>query len=60
LTHYLWKDLSQQIHDFLSSISLADLVEKREIKKIAENQDRKKKLIAADVIDRVTLSVGTL
>ncbi|HEY7773384.1 MAG TPA: Fe-S cluster assembly transcriptional regulator IscR [Marinagarivorans sp.] len=29
LTHYLWEDLSQQIHQFLSQISLADLVAKR-------------------------------
>jgi len=51
LTHHLWKDLSQQIHDFLSSISLADLVQKNEIRQIAENQDRKKELIAADLLD---------
>jgi len=30
LTHHLWKDLSEQIHDFLSQISLAQLVENRE------------------------------
>lgn len=29
LTHYLWEDLSKQIHRFLSDISLADLVAKR-------------------------------
>lgn len=29
LTHYLWDDLSKQIHQFLSRISLADLVAKR-------------------------------
>ncbi len=28
LTHHLWQDLSEQIHDFLSRISLADLVER--------------------------------
>ncbi len=59
LTHYLWKDLSEQIHDFLSNISLADLVEKREIRRIAENQDRKKELIAADLVDQVPVSAGT-
>ena len=26
LTHYLWCDLSEQIHHFLASISLAQLV----------------------------------
>lgn len=60
LTHYLWKDLSQQIHEFLSNISLADLVDKNEIKRIAENQDRKRELIAADVIDQATVSAGSL
>lgn len=29
LTHYLWADLSEQIHQFLSDISLASLVERR-------------------------------
>jgi Rrf2 family iron-sulfur cluster assembly transcriptional regulator len=41
LTHYLWEDLSEQIHTFLESISLADLVAKNEVKKIADNQDRR-------------------
>ena len=38
LTHYLWDDLSQQIHNFLSSISLADLVAKRNVQDIAHRQ----------------------
>ena len=41
LTHYLWEDLSEQIHSFLEGISLADLVAKNEVKHIAEQQDRK-------------------
>ena len=41
LTHYLWEDLSEQIHSFLEGISLADLVAKNEIKHIAEQQDRR-------------------
>jgi len=32
LTHYLWEDLSEQIHTFLESISLADLVAKNVLK----------------------------
>ena len=28
-THHLWQDLSDRIHDFLSGISLADLVDNR-------------------------------
>lgn len=38
LTHYLWVDLSEQIHQFLSEISLASLVKRREIKEVAIRQ----------------------
>ena len=41
LTHHLWEDLSDQIHSFLQSISLADLVTKNEVKEISENQDQR-------------------
>ena len=60
LTHYLWRDLSQQIHDFLSKISLADLVEKNEIRQIADNQDRKKELIVADVSETPNVNMSGL
>ncbi|AQA19683.1 Fe-S cluster assembly transcriptional regulator IscR [Halioglobus japonicus] len=39
LTHHLWEDLSKQIHGFLSDISLAQLMEKREVKTISARQD---------------------
>ena len=45
LTHYLWEDLSEQIHTFLESISLADLVAKNDVKKIADNQDRRQIIV---------------
>lgn len=38
LTHNLWHDLSQQIHSFLSAISLADLVAKRDVQAVAQRQ----------------------
>lgn len=38
LTHYLWQDLSGQIHAFLSSISLGDLVQRQEIRAISDRQ----------------------
>ncbi|SFM24074.1 Fe-S cluster assembly transcriptional regulator IscR [Marinobacter zhejiangensis] len=44
LTHHLWSDLSQQIHHFLSGISLADLVAKREIQAVAARQDKQQEL----------------
>jgi Rrf2 family iron-sulfur cluster assembly transcriptional regulator len=40
LTHHLWCDLSDQIHAFLSSISLADLVARKDVQEISERQDR--------------------
>ncbi len=51
LTHHLWSDLSDEIHGFLSRISLADLMKKREIQIIAARQNRAQKngmLIADD------------
>lgn len=41
LTHHLWQDLSDQIHTFLSNITLTDLVSKREIEIIARNQNER-------------------
>ena len=38
LTHSLWSDLSKEIHWFLSNISLADLVAKRNVQHIAQRQ----------------------
>lgn len=38
LTHHLWADLSDQIHNFLSGISLANLVERKEIKAVSMRQ----------------------
>ena len=51
LTHHLWNDLSQQIHDFLSDISLASLVERNEVKRVAQRQNQ-----AAELID---LQIGS-
>jgi Rrf2 family iron-sulfur cluster assembly transcriptional regulator len=39
LTHHLWSDLSDQIHQFLNSISLAKLVERRDVKMVSRRQD---------------------
>ncbi len=41
LTHNLWHDLSEQIHSFLSGISLADLVAKKDVQHIAQRQVKK-------------------
>ncbi|MFT7110311.1 MAG: Rrf2 family iron-sulfur cluster assembly transcriptional regulator [Psychrobacter glaciei] len=39
LTHNLWMDLSDQIHEFLNDISIGDLIEKKEIRDVAQRQD---------------------
>lgn len=39
LTHHLWSDLSVQIHEFLSGISLDDLMKKRDVQVISNRQD---------------------
>lgn len=39
LTHYLWTDLSEQIHQFLSGISLASLVKRRDVQAVSARQD---------------------
>jgi len=40
LTHDLWCELSDQIHQFLSAINLATLVERRGVQDVADRQDR--------------------
>lgn len=39
LTHDLWHDLSRQIHEFLSGVDLAQLVERRRVQEVAARQD---------------------
>jgi Rrf2 family iron-sulfur cluster assembly transcriptional regulator len=39
LTHDLWEDLSRQISRFLSSITLAELVQRRNVRLVSQRQD---------------------
>lgn len=39
LTHHLWMDLSDQVRDFLQSISLGDLVERQDIRSVSLRQE---------------------
>lgn len=41
LTHHLWEDLSNQIHHFLSSITLGDLVARGDIQAVRQRQDQR-------------------
>lgn len=56
LTHHLWSDLSEQIHGFLSGISLADLMRKREIQVVAERQNSQHEQREAQTINTERLS----
>jgi len=44
LTHELWTDLSQQIHDFLKGISLGQLVERQGVQEVAARQERQQQV----------------
>ena len=46
LTHHLWMELSDQIRAFLSRITLADLVARREIRDISEQQALRNQALA--------------
>jgi len=39
LTHDLWHDLSDQIYDYLTHITLHDLMERRGVRQVAQRQD---------------------
>jgi Rrf2 family iron-sulfur cluster assembly transcriptional regulator len=39
LTHDLWEELSRQITDFLSGITLDDLVQRRTVRQVSQRQD---------------------
>ena len=52
LTHYLWCDLSAQIHHFLAGISLAHLVSRNEVQLVASRQrGRDAQSIRCEAID---------
>jgi len=56
LTHHLWCDLSLQIHEFLSGISLADLVTRREVQEVAQRQDQRRCNGKAPHLDKIEAS----
>lgn len=43
LTHHLWMDLSDQVRAFLQSISLGDLVERQDIRRVSMQQAMRNK-----------------
>lgn len=48
LTHELWSELSERIYNFLSGISLGDLVERECIQEVAARQERKRDSVNLD------------
>jgi len=56
LTHHLWCDLSEQIHEFLSGISLADLVTRREVQEVAQRQDMRRTSAKTQYLDKIETS----
>lgn len=56
LTHHLWSDLSEQIHQFLSDISLGDLMRKREIQVVAIRQNHRQSEQDLQAIDTKRLT----
>jgi Rrf2 family transcriptional regulator, iron-sulfur cluster assembly transcription factor len=46
LTHQLWEDLSTRIHDFLSGITLGDLVTKPHVQEVASRQEGRMRVVA--------------
>ena len=56
LTHHLWQDLSDQIHTFLTNISLHDLVARRDIQSVAHRQDKGGNATSPDSKQRIPLT----
>ncbi|MDA8362746.1 MAG: Rrf2 family transcriptional regulator [Gammaproteobacteria bacterium] len=47
LTHYLWEGLSERIHEFLSGITLADLVDRPAVQEVARRQEDRNRVTAS-------------
>jgi len=56
LTHHLWIDLSDQIHSFLSGITLKSLIEREEVRRVAGEQEQQ----ASNRIDAILNTEGAL
>ncbi len=53
LTHHLWFDLSDRIDNFLSNISLADLVARQDIRRVSQRLDE---LSEPNVEDKILIA----
>ncbi len=50
LTHELWHDLSDRIHDYLSQISLDDLMQRRGVREVACRQEDEAPAVSPEII----------
>lgn len=50
LTHELWHDLSDRIHDYLSRITLDDLMKRRDVQEVAQRQEDGAPSVAAGTL----------
>lgn len=57
LTHHLWCDLSDQIHDFLNQISLEKLVKRQDVQLIAERQDNESRVSASSTKEKISAAL---
>ncbi|MCO4785461.1 Fe-S cluster assembly transcriptional regulator IscR [Marinomonas atlantica] len=57
LTHHLWCDLSDQIHDFLSQISLEKLVKRQDVRLVAERQNKDGKVSATASQEKISAAL---
>lgn len=60
LTHHLWEDLSEQIHDFLASISLGDLIARNDIQDVAIAQVQRRDLLEQPELDGARIAATFL
>ncbi len=58
LTHDLWHDLSERIHEYLRGISLHDLVSRRGVQTVSERQDHM--IDMADLESGITTATSSL
>ncbi|GAA0831923.1 MULTISPECIES: Fe-S cluster assembly transcriptional regulator IscR [Marinomonas] len=57
LTHHLWCDLSDQIHDFLNQISLEQLVRRNDVRQVAERQNSEGRQAARSSEDKISAAI---
>ena len=59
LTHVLWCDLSDQIHSFLSGISLASLVTRNEVQSVFARQESVEREMKMAAINTIAVSTSS-